>query len=64
MTCLEQVAQDNHLRAQRLTRDLSQIQEEYLMLKAQVELQDRVHTALSAAPPGVCGQPRLLCLVS
>ncbi|XP_066466750.1 centriolin isoform X2 [Tiliqua scincoides] len=40
MSCLEQVAQDNHQRAKRLTRDLSQIQEEYQQLKSQVKSQE------------------------
>uniref|UniRef100_A0A670KLP4 Centriolin n=1 Tax=Podarcis muralis TaxID=64176 RepID=A0A670KLP4_PODMU len=35
---IEQVAQDNHLRAKQLMRDLSQIQVEYMQLKSQVGL--------------------------
>ena len=36
MATIEQVAQDNHERARRLMRELSQMQQEYAELKEQV----------------------------
>ncbi|XP_048369350.1 centriolin isoform X2 [Sphaerodactylus townsendi] len=39
---IEQVAQDNHQRAKRLMRDLSQIQEEYVQLKSQMRSQEEL----------------------
>lgn len=36
MAAIEQAAQDNHERARRLTRELSQLQREYTELKKQV----------------------------
>ncbi|KAJ6652858.1 hypothetical protein lerEdw1_010576 [Lerista edwardsae] len=40
VACLEQVAQDNHQRATRLSRDLGQLREECLTLKAQAKSQE------------------------
>ena len=39
MATIEQVAQDNHERARRLMRELSQMQQEYAELKKQVRPQ-------------------------
>lgn len=41
MATIEQVAQDNHERARRLMRELSQMQQEYAELKEQVSPQPR-----------------------
>ncbi|XP_061459570.1 centriolin isoform X2 [Rhineura floridana] len=42
VTTIEQVAQDNHLRAKRLMRDLGHIQEEYMQLKSQMKSQENL----------------------